>query len=54
MLKTQVKIGLTLPEDMTVYRDEVYQRGMEKNRMTAQTGNKDLLAAVQLWQKNRK
>jgi carbon storage regulator len=50
----QVKIGLTLPEDMTVYRDEVYQRVMEENRMAAQTGNEDLLTAVQLWQENRK
>ena len=50
----QVKIGLTLPEDMTVYREEVYQRVMEENRMAMQTSNEDLLVAAQLWQDNKK
>jgi len=50
----QVKIGLELPDDMTVYRDEVYQRVMEENRMAIQTSNEDLLVAATLWQDNRK
>jgi carbon storage regulator len=50
----QVKIGLELPEDMTVYRDEVYQRAMEENRMAIQTSNEDLLVAATLWQDNKK
>jgi len=50
----QVKIGLDLPEDMTVYRDEVYQRVMEENRMAIQTSNEDLLVAATLWQDSRK
>jgi carbon storage regulator len=50
----QVKIGLELPEDMTVYRDEVYQRVMEENRMAIQTSNEDLLVAATLWQDNKK
>jgi carbon storage regulator len=50
----QVKIGLELPEDMTVYRDEVYQRVMEENRMAIQTSNEDLLVAATLWQDSRK
>jgi len=50
----QVKIGLELPEDMTVYRDEVYQRVMEENRMAIQTSNEDLLVAARLWQDSRK
>jgi carbon storage regulator len=50
----QVKIGLELPEDMTVYRDEVYQRVMEENRMAVQTSNEDLLVAAELWQENKK
>jgi carbon storage regulator len=49
----QVKIGLSLPENMTVYREEVYRRVMEENRMAIQTGNEDLLTAVQLWQDNK-
>jgi carbon storage regulator len=50
----QVKIGLELPEDMTVYRDEVYQRVMEENRMAIQTSNEDLLVAARLWQDSKK
>ena len=50
----QVKIGLELPEDMTVYRDEVYQRVMEENRMAFQTSNEDLLVAAALWQDSKK
>ena len=50
----QVKIGLELPEEMTVYRDEVYQRVMEENRMAIQTSNEDLLVAAELWQDSRK
>ncbi len=50
----QVKIGLSLPEDMTVYREEVYQRVMEENRLAIQTSNEDLLTAAQLWQDHKK
>jgi carbon storage regulator len=50
----QVKIGLELPEEMTVYRDEVYQRVMEENRMAIQTSNEDLLVAATLWQDSKK
>ena len=50
----QVKIGLDLPEDMTVYREEVYQRVMEENRMAVQTSNEDLFVAAELWQDSKK
>jgi carbon storage regulator len=50
----QVKIGLELPEDMAVYRDEVYQRVMEENRMAFETSNEDLLTAAALWQDSKK
>ena len=50
----QVKIGLELPEEMTVYRDEVYKRVMEENRMAIQTSNEDLLVAAELWQESKK
>jgi carbon storage regulator len=50
----QVKIGLELPDNMTVYRDEVYQRVMEENRMAIQTSNEDLLVAATLWQDSKK
>ena len=45
----QVKIGISLPTDMVVYREEVYRRVMEENRMALETSNEDLLVAAQLW-----
>ncbi len=50
----QVKIGLTLPDEMVVYREEVYRRVMEENRMTLENNNEDLLAAAMLWQEKNK
>lgn len=50
----QVKIGLEVPEDMTVYREEVYKRVMEENRLAIETSNEDLLLAATLWQENKK
>ena len=45
----QVKIGISLPPDMVVYREEVYRRVMEENRMALETSNEDLFVAAQLW-----
>ena len=50
----QVKIGITLPPDKVVYREEVYRRVMEENRMALATSTEDLLAAAQLWLDIRK
>ena len=50
----QVKIGITLPPDKVVYREEVYRRVMEDNRMALATSTEDLLAAAQLWRDIRK
>ena len=50
----QVKIGLEVPDDRTVYREEVYQRVMEENRLAIETSNEDLLLAASLWQENKK
>ena len=50
----QVKIGITLPPDKVVYREEVYRRVMEENRMALATSTEDLLAAAQLWRDIRK
>lgn len=50
----QIKIGLDVPSDMTVYREEVYLRVKEQNRMALQTSDADLLAATQLWQGKKK
>lgn len=50
----QVKIGLEVPSDMTVYREEVYKRVMEENRLALETSNEDLMLAAALWQKHKK
>lgn len=50
----QVKLGIDVPGDMVVYREEVYLRIKEENRQALQTTNNDLLAASQLWQSTAK
>ena len=50
----QVKIGITLPPDKVVYREEVYRRVTEENRMALATSTEDLLAPARLWHDIRK
>lgn len=50
----QVKLGIEVPEDMTVYREEVYQRIKEENRLAMQTSDNDLLAVTRLWKTEKK
>lgn len=51
----QIKLGLEVPEDMTVYREEVYKRVQEQNRLAIESMDSDLLAVTSLWQgKKRK
>ena len=50
----QVKIGIDLPDDMIVYRGEVYARVMEENRRAIETSNEDLLLAATLWHESKK
>lgn len=49
-----VKLGINVPDDMTVYRDEVYQRIKAENREALQTCDNDLLAVTRLWQTPKK
>lgn len=49
----QIKVGLEVPDDMPVYREEVYLRVQEQNKMALQLTDQDLLAATQLWQKEK-
>ncbi|MDY7002035.1 MAG: carbon storage regulator CsrA [Thermodesulfobacteriota bacterium] len=49
----QIKIGLEVPDDMPVYREEIYLRVQEQNKLALQLSDKDLLAATQLWQKEK-
>jgi len=49
----QIKIGLEVPDDMPVYREEVYLRVQEQNKLALQLTDQDLLAATQLWHKEK-
>ncbi len=46
----QVKLGLDVPQDMAVYREEVYSRVKEANKMALEIDNSDLYTAAELWQ----
>lgn len=47
----QIKIGLEVPDDMTVYREEIYLRVQEQNKMAVELSDQDILAAAELWQR---
>lgn len=46
----QVKLGLEVPSDTTVYREEVYKRVIEENQRALASKNEDLMQAAELWQ----
>ncbi len=50
----QIKIGLEVPEDMPVYREEVYLRVQEQNKLALQMSDQDIIAAARLWQSGKK
>lgn len=50
----QIKIGLEVPGDMPVYREEVYLRVKEHNRLATQASESDLLTAAAIWRKSKK
>lgn len=45
----QVKIGLDVPPEMIVYREEVYKRVQEENKRSILSNNADLMMAAKLW-----
>lgn len=45
----QVKLGLDVPKETTVYREEVYKKVIEENRRALATNNEDLMVAADLW-----
>jgi len=45
----QVRLGIAVPEHMTVYREEVYLRIEEENRQSAIASNNDVLALAEFW-----
>lgn len=46
----QVKLGLEVPSETTVYREEVYKRVIEENQRALASKNEDLMQAAELWQ----
>jgi carbon storage regulator len=49
----QVKLGFDIPEDLTVYREEVYMRIKEENLLAVQATDQDLLMATELWSRKQ-
>ncbi|MDR1489486.1 MAG: carbon storage regulator CsrA [Desulfovibrio sp.] len=49
----QVKLGIAVPESTAVYREEVYERVCEENRLALMAAENDLLAAAQLWKRQK-
>ncbi|MDR2124498.1 MAG: carbon storage regulator CsrA [Desulfovibrio sp.] len=47
----QVKIGIEVPQGMSVYREEVYARILEENRQAVMADEQDLKAAAALWKR---
>ena len=50
----QVKIGIDLPPELTVYRGEIYESVKEENRRALETSNEDLLLAANIWHEHKK
>ena len=48
----QIKLGLQVPAEMTVYREEVYKRVIEENQQAMAASTEDLMVAADLWNKN--
>ncbi len=50
----QVKLGIDVPGDTLVYREEVYLRIKDENRQAMQASTADLLMAASLWKPMKK
>ena len=49
---SQIKIGFDVPEHVSVYREEVYERIREQNQRALEVSNEDLLKMAALWQQS--
>jgi len=45
----QIKIGLDVPEQMPVYREEIYTKVQKQNTSALEHDNNDLMMAAALW-----
>lgn len=50
----QIKLGLEVPEDMPVYREELYRKVKEQNKMALPSSDQDILAVASIWRKEKK
>ena len=47
----QVRLGITVPDDTLVYREEIYLRIRDENAQAILASKNDLMAAASIWQK---
>lgn len=47
----QIKLGLTVPDDIAVYREEIYAKIANENALAQETSKQDISAVAKLWQK---
>jgi carbon storage regulator len=45
----QVQLGLDVPEELPVYREEVYLKVQQQNRLAAASRDEDLFKVTELW-----
>lgn len=45
----QVRLGIDLPDEMLVYREEIYLRIKEENRQASMASDEDFEAVTGLW-----
>jgi carbon storage regulator len=49
----QVRLGVEAPDDMKIYRAEIFDRIQEENNRASQVGTADLNNAIDLWSRVR-
>jgi carbon storage regulator len=49
----QIKLGLEVPEDTPIYRDELYRWVQEQNRLALQASEQDLKRVAGIWKKKK-
>ncbi len=47
----QIKIGLEVPDDLIVYREEVYLKIKKENEQALKCSDSDLMQAASIWAK---
>ncbi|MFP4316538.1 MAG: carbon storage regulator CsrA [Desulfovibrionales bacterium] len=50
----QIKLGIDVPEKLPVYREEVFRKVQEQNRMAIRSSQQDLLQLTKIWKTDSK